>query len=66
MCQALSVPNARVDVFDQRFGFELVAIAQQTPSLFDGRAKALVKIEFLQADNRVGERTIRVTCHRCC
>ncbi len=65
MSRTLSLPNARVDVLDQRFGFELVAIAQQIPSLFDRRAKALVEIEFLQANDGVSERMIRATCHRC-
>ncbi len=65
MLRTLSLPNARVDVLDQRFSFEQVAIAQQIPSLFDGRAKALIKIEFPQANDGVGERTIRAICHRC-
>ena len=65
MSWTLSLPNARVDVLDQRFGFELMAIAQQIPSLFDGRAKALVEIEFLQPDDGVGETTICTIYHGC-
>ncbi len=65
MSWTLSLPNARVDVLDQRFGFEPVAIAQQIPSLFNGRAKTLVEIEFLQADDGVGETTICTISHRC-
>ncbi len=60
----LSLPNARVDVLDQRFGFELVAIAQQIPGLFHGHSQALVEIEFLQADDSVGQRTVCTICHR--
>jgi len=54
-----------IDVLDQRFGFELVAVAHQIPGLLHGCSKTLVEIEFLQADNSVSQRTVCTVCHRC-
>jgi len=54
-----------VDVLDERFGFELVAVAHQIPGLFHGCSKTLVEIEFPQADYSVSQRTVCTVCHRC-
>ena len=65
MPEVLTLPNARVYVLDQCFGFDLVAIAQQIPSLFYSRAKVLFKVKFLQADDSVDQRTVCTIYHRC-
>ena len=65
MPEVLTLPNVRVYVLDQCLGFDLVAIAQQIPSLFYSRAKVLIKVKFLQADDSVDQRAVGTICHRC-
>ena len=65
MSQTLSLPNTGVNVLNQGFSFQLAAIAQQIPSLFDRRAKGLVEIQFLQPHDGIGERPVCTICHGC-